>query len=339
MRFCQVDGTPLVDAAPAFDPYATVVARSDEPAAEAPAIEAPVEEPVEVSASPIGEPEEVLDLPHADPLRTMYVSEDEMRAALGSEHVSEEPIMDVPPIAEPEPPKFVEPELPSPVFGDLPSQASPFAVTESAVDVIPEPEAQFQATSPPIPSPFDAPKSPAFETSASETDYSEPATMIQTEQPPSPFQSPEPVITPELELPPFKDPEPAVPSFGSPFQQASAPVEWMPPPAPEASWQNQEIGQNTPFQPPVAGAEGANKTLAIVSLVCGITSILCCGLLTGIPAIITGYMAKNNVDSNPQEYGGRGLAMAGMVLGAISIVLTIIVVILQIFLGVLGNLN
>ena len=338
MRFCQVDGTPLVDDAPAFDPYATIVAPS------APVIITPVEDvsvsaPVGMSDEPIAEPDELLDLPAADPLKTMYVSEDEMRAALGQPAEVEEQIMEVPPLAEPEPPAFVRDELPTPMFGDVPPPASPFAVTESAVDVPSEPELPFQSTNPPIPSPFDIPELPAYETPTPETEYSEPATMIQMDPPPSPFQTPEPSFTPAPETPQFVEPEPVTPSFGSPFEPiAAAPMEWTPPPAPESSWQNQDIGQNTPFQPPVAGAEGANKTLATVSLVCGILSILCCGFLTGIPAIITGYMAKNNVDSNPQEYGGRGFAIAGMVLGAISLVLTVVVVILQIFLGVLGNI-
>lgn len=96
-------------------------------------------------------------------------------------------------------------------------------------------------------------------------------------------------------------------------------------------WQDQPVGSNTPFQPPVAGMEGQNKTLAIVSLVCGVIG-LCCGL-SGIIAIITGFMAKNNADSNPAEYGGRGMAMAGIILGFVSLLLTIVGIILQIALG------
>jgi hypothetical protein len=107
-------------------------------------------------------------------------------------------------------------------------------------------------------------------------------------------------------------------------------TEWTPPPAPVSEWQNQNIGSNTPFQPPPTGQD---QTLAIVSLVCGILSILCCGLITGIPAIITGYMAKNNVDTNPNQYSGRGMALAGMILGSIGTVLFIIGIILQIALG------
>lgn len=334
MRFCQSDGTPLVDDAPAFDPYATVVARPDVPAVE------PQSERIEVGIAPIAEPEEVLDLPAADPLKTMYVSDDEMRAALGSTHDPDVPEMEIPPV--PAPPQFSEPDIASPKFTDLPPMASPFADTESSVDTA----LPFENTNPPIPSPF--------ESASDDVDFSEPATMIQSAplppfqsspppspfgspEPPSPFQAADPVFTPET--PVYQEPEAVVPAYTSPFDPPTTPAEWTPPPAPVAGWQDQGLGQNTPFQPPVAGGEGANKTLAIVSLVCGILGILCCGLLSGIPAIITGYMAKNNVDSNPQEYGGRGLAVAGMVLGGISIVLTIIVIILQVFLGVLGNIR
>ncbi|MEQ1644352.1 MAG: hypothetical protein ABL959_12975, partial [Pyrinomonadaceae bacterium] len=102
MRFCQTDGTPLVDdtpvvdAEPAFDPYATIVGTKanvieiapEEPAVEAapePAdVEAAVEEPVihqTIGSMPIAPPEDVLDLPSNDPLKTMYVSETEMQAA------------------------------------------------------------------------------------------------------------------------------------------------------------------------------------------------------------------------------------------------------------------
>jgi hypothetical protein len=55
-------------------------------------------------------------------------------------------------------------------------------------------------------------------------------------------------------------------------------------------------------------------------------------LVTGIPAIITGYMAKNNVDSNPNQYGGRGLALAGMILGGVSVLFSILGIIYYIIL-------
>lgn len=284
MRFCQVDGTPLVDDVP-FDPYATMVARPEdlvgagetEESAQTPSFEAQPEE-----APPIAEPEDVLDLPEADPLKTMYVSDAEMQSVLGAEeHETETEIVEIPPIestyrseeeaSTPEPPNFNVPDVPAPSFGDVAPPASPYSS--------PEPVSE------------EAPPAPSF---------NEAETMYQT-----------PSSTPF---------EPAV----------SAPAaEWTPPPAPDASWQNREIGANTPFQPPPAGAGGENKTLAIISLVCGILSLICCSwFIPGIAAIVLGVMARSKAKSNPGEYGGEGLALGGIITGGISLVLGVIIIVL-----------
>jgi len=159
--------------------------------------------------------------------------------------------------------------------------------------------------------------------------------------PPSPFDVPTPsgYQSPSLSSP-FKEPEPMFdepresfnqsPFGNSPMMQQS---EWTPPPAPDANWMNQGIGQNTPFQPP-AIAQAQDRTLAIVSLVCGILSLTCCGAITGIAALVTGFMAKNNVDANPEQYGGRGMALAGMILGGIGVLLTV----LYLVFGVIGGI-
>jgi len=89
--------------------------------------------------------------------------------------------------------------------------------------------------------------------------------------------------------------------------EAPPPPEPAPEPMPEA--------------PPPAAPEGTNG-LAIASLICGILSLVCCGLLSGIPAIIMGHMAIGRIKLSGQ--GGRGLALAGLIMGYISIVLTII---------------
>lgn len=56
--------------------------------------------------------------------------------------------------------------------------------------------------------------------------------------------------------------------------------------------------------------------LATASLVTGILGLLCCGLVLGIPALITGYMGYQR--SNEPGVGGRGMAIAGMVCGALA---------------------
>ena len=99
------------------------------------------------------------------------------------------------------------------------------------------------------------------------------------------------------------------------------------------------FGQNQPFQPPPA-AGGPSQGLAIGSLVCGVLSCLCCvSILTGPAGLIMGFIAKKKADEDPAHYGGRGMALAGMITGALGIVLFIVMIVLQIFFGVLGALS
>lgn len=335
LRFCQADGTPLVDDAPPLDLYKTIVARpinisEDEPKAFQPP-------PAQASAPRIEEPEELLDLPDADPLKTMYISDDEMRQAMKGSADSGELQMEIPSTAAPQPPKFIEQEIPSPKFGDL----SPVV-----------PAAPESAPTPPIPSPFDvAPSATVFSDPVRpEPSYNEAATVIQDFPPASPFNSPEPsfVSTPEPSYEPeppaaeptSREPERYQPAAVSPFQKENSPAAWTPPPAPEASWQNQEIGQNTPFLPPAAGVGAQSKGLAIGSLVSGILSLLCCvSVVTGPIAVILGYLARKKAVDDPHNYGGQGLALAGMVTGAIGFVVGVILIVLQVFFGILNNLT
>ena len=89
------------------------------------------------------------------------------------------------------------------------------------------------------------------------------------------------------------------------------------PAAQDTNWQDKPM-QNPQFQG-AAGA-GQNKTLAIVSLVLGILSFLCCGLfIPALAAVVTGFMARSKANSNPNSYGGSGLATVGLILGIVSI--------------------
>ena len=254
MRFCQSDGTPLVEDAP-VDPYKTMVARPEDLAA----------------AKSSEQSEDVLDLPaESDPAKTMYASESEIRAEMDAR---DEQVIDIPPLVEPEPPSFSDPGPPP----------SPFSPSELGV-----------TSAPPIPSPFDEPKLSTYE------------------PPPVPsFAEPEPTLE-----------EPAFNPFDQPSSAPIAQAEWTPPPAPDAGWQNQQIGQNTPFQPPAPTTGGVNQTLPIVSLIFGVVS-LCCYIspLTGIVALVTGYMGMKNANNDPRNYGGKGLAIAGMITGGVFFLL------------------
>ena len=67
-----------------------------------------------------------------------------------------------------------------------------------------------------------------------------------------------------------------------------------------------------------------SKGFAIASLVCGILSVTCCcgGWLPSILAVIFGIISKNRKKEN------NGMALAGIILGAIGIIFGIILIIL-----------
>ena len=92
-----------------------------------------------------------------------------------------------------------------------------------------------------------------------------------------------------------------------------------------------------PPPPPGAGGYGyvqqqTNKK-AIWALVLGILSLVCCGLFAGIPAIILGNMAKSEIDLSGGLQSGRGMAVAGFVLGIIGVVWTIVALIVEVSTG------
>lgn len=286
MRFCQADGTPLVEDVAPLDPYKTMVARPEDLAAATP------------SSSGT---DDVLDLPEdSDPARTMYASEEEIRAEMARDEADEQ-VIDIPPLVEPPPPSFSEPSPPP----------SPFSTPDVSGSNVP-----------PIPSPFDEPKRSTYE-------------------PPMPaFAEPE---------------EPAFNPFDQPASAPLAQAEWTPPPAPNAGWQNQQIGQNTPFQPPPAGVGGPSSIMAIISLVLGIIGLLTviptlvfilCGFLPfffGIAAIITGFLARSRAKSQPDKYSGGGMATIGLVLGILDFLAPFGVLILTLVLwggmAAFGNLG
>jgi hypothetical protein len=119
------------------------------------------------------------------------------------------------------------------------------------------------------------------------------------------------------------------PQFDFPQQQTSAPLsEW----------------QTKPFPAPTGSTFPLNRvsqdqTLPTISLVLGIIGLLgfCCylGLPLGLAAVITGYLGMKNVDKDPIKYGGKGLAIGGIIVGAISFLLNL----LMIFIGIISNIG
>lgn len=69
---------------------------------------------------------------------------------------------------------------------------------------------------------------------------------------------------------------------------------------------------------------GQTEPLAIWSLVLGILSMLCCTfLIVGAGAVVTGHLALSSLKKNPTRQG-RGMAIAGLVMGYLSIVIGVL---------------
>src|SRR5262245_30585351 len=70
------------------------------------------------------------------------------------------------------------------------------------------------------------------------------------------------------------------------------------------------------------------KGLAIASLVLGIISIPTLGLLVvgAITAIVLGVIAIGRIKKEPAIYGGKGMAIGGIITSAVSLLLTAVFV-------------
>jgi hypothetical protein len=352
MRFCQTDGTPLTEvaaAAPPEDPLKTQVVRQEEIAEMI-----PPDDPFKTMvASRIEEKEDeddVLQLPQDyDPMATMVVSplaaperpslEDLVPDApqFGSikDEITPEPPAQpfgtpvAPPINEPPAPVFEEPAVEAPSFAPVPPPGP-------VADDIPATVFQAQIDPPvvpPEPAPAEIPMPAAFDPIPS---------------------APEPMPAAYDPMPAALDPIPSapepMPAASSPFQAPASPYDvpapamadppaspeisgWNPPPAPVQAWQEQPVGADTPFQPPAVA--GQSQTLAIISLICGIIGVLAivptlvfilCGILPlafGLAGVIIGFLARGRAKNFPDQYTGGGLALGGIISGALAVLGTV----------------
>ncbi len=121
--------------------------------------------------------------------------------------------------------------------------------------------------------------------------------------------------------------QPAVPQYG----------QYAPPPEGQPAYPTYPAATPYPTAPQygAAPAYGAamgypKNSLAVWSLVLAIVGFFVCGFFTGIPAVIVGGRAKRAVAEGQANNGG--MATAGVVLGWIVIVISVLGIIASIFL-------
>jgi len=99
---------------------------------------------------------------------------------------------------------------------------------------------------------------------------------------------------------------------------------------PDASVRTPALSTPPPIAP-LPPLKQEQKGLAITSFVLGLASfVLCLGVLTGIPAIIFGHIAQTRARRSPERYGGAGFAVAGLIIGYLSLLYTILIVVMLI---------
>ena len=118
---------------------------------------------------------------------------------------------------------------------------------------------------------------------------------------------------------PGQQPDPTQP-MGYWEQHAQHPPQ-QPPPPPGYGYPPQGYGQ-----PPYRAADHPRATTALVLGLVAIVGGLTCGLplVVGPFAWAVGRGAVKEIDREPQRFGGRGMAMAGYVLGVIATVLLVL---------------
>ena len=93
-----------------------------------------------------------------------------------------------------------------------------------------------------------------------------------------------------------------------------SPGVWQPPPAPA-------MYPRTP---------AASQGLALASMITGLAGILlswCFGPIPGIVALVLGFVALSQIKKSPEKYSGKGMAITGIVVGALTIAFYILLLI------------
>lgn len=73
------------------------------------------------------------------------------------------------------------------------------------------------------------------------------------------------------------------------------------------------------------GQQKTTSVLAIISLIAGISNFTWLPVFGAIAALLTGYIAKNDIKANPANLDGEGLATAGIIMGWVGVGLLVLV--------------
>ena len=141
-------------------------------------------------------------------------------------------------------------------------------------------------------------------------------------------------VQPSPYEPPPTIPYPAMPPSVSPSEEPTLdlPDAYKPPQAQIGAQQPLQSGWQPP-PPPAAYSTAPQQSLAIASLVLGVVTVTvgwCCyfGVLTSPISIGLGIFSLSQIKNNPKQYGGKGMAIAGIVTGALYFVFVALIILI-----------
>jgi hypothetical protein len=94
-----------------------------------------------------------------------------------------------------------------------------------------------------------------------------------------------------------------------------SPGAWSPPPA--------------PYSPPLINKQ-TSQGLAIASMITAIAGLVaagCLGPIPGIAALIMGLIALSQIKKEPDKYGGKPFALAGVIIGLVTIAFYLLILV------------
>lgn len=139
------------------------------------------------------------------------------------------------------------------------------------------------------------------------------------------------------EPPPYPgDPNPAANDPQAPPPPAGEPPSYGSAPPPPGSYPPPPGGSYPPPPPggyhPAPGGYGPapeSNTKAIWSMITGIVSLLCCGVVLGPVAIVLSNQAKTEIAYSRGMQTGEGMATAGLILGILGIIGWVLLIIVR----------
>ncbi|MCI0487937.1 MAG: DUF4190 domain-containing protein [Blastocatellia bacterium] len=115
------------------------------------------------------------------------------------------------------------------------------------------------------------------------------------------------------------------PASGGPFSHYPPPVQNPPytPPGLAYAGAQGATAYSTPYAVPYNQPPSLRQGFAITALALGIGGLIICpaGVLTAIPGLVFGIVAVVKANKYPTEYGGKGMAIAGIVMNGLLVFL------------------